>query len=154
MNDNLQTNLASRQVEVMQARFALRVTAALSELQARMDSPDIGVRLRFAREQALAHVQLARQGKGITTGVEVATAGGGGSAVLLGGPGKTPWWLRLGALVPLVVLFAGLTLIDNRYTQSQIEAAVEVDAAILVDDLPPEAYRDPGFVEFLRTARS
>ena len=77
------------------------------------------------------------------------------SAVLGGGPGfdATPWWLRLGSLVPLALLLAGLMLIDSRYTRSQIDAAAEVDAAILADDLPPEAYRDQGFVEFLRTAR-
>jgi hypothetical protein len=51
------------------------------------------------------------------------------------------------------LLLAGLMLIDSRYTRSQIDAAAEVDAAILADDLPPEAYRDQGFVEFLRTAR-
>jgi hypothetical protein len=31
-------------------------------------------------------------------------------------------------------------------------AAAEVDTALLADTLPPEAYRDPGFVEFLKTA--
>jgi Protein of unknown function (DUF3619) len=44
-------------------------------------------------------------------------------------------------------------MIDRHYTQSQIEAAAEVDAAILADDLPPEAYRDPGFAEFLKVER-
>jgi hypothetical protein len=66
---------------------------------------------------------------------------------------STPWWLRLGSLVPLAVLLAGLVLIERHYTRSQIEAAAEIDAAILADDLPPEAYRDRGFVEFLKTAR-
>ena len=46
-----------------------------------------------------------------------------------------------------------LFLIDRSYTQSQIEAAAEVDSAILADDLPPEAYRDPGFAEFLKGER-
>jgi hypothetical protein len=80
---------------------------------------------------------------------------GGGAAVLGGGPDfdATPWWLRLGSLLPLAVLLAGLVLIDHHYTRSQIDAAAEVDAAILADDLPPEAYRDQGFVEFLKTSR-
>ena len=80
----------------------------------------------------------------------------GGGAAVLGGPGGgdvTPWWLRLSALVPLAVLLAGLVLIDSQYTRAQVEAAAELDAAILADDLPPEAYRDPGFVEFLKTSR-
>ena len=82
-----------------------------------------------------------------------ATGRAGGAAVLAGGPASNPWWLRLGSLLPLAVLLAGLVLIDNQYTRAQIEAAVEVDAAILADDLPPEAYRDRGFVEYLRSAR-
>jgi len=46
-----------------------------------------------------------------------------------------------------------LLLIDDHYTRAQIEAAAEVDSALLADDLPPEAYSDPGFVEYLRSAR-
>jgi hypothetical protein len=53
----------------------------------------------------------------------------------------------------LAVLLAGLVLIERHYTRSQIDVAAEIDAAILADDLPPEAYRDRGFVEFLKTAR-
>jgi hypothetical protein len=30
----------------------------------------------------------------------------------------------------------------------------EVDAALLADDLPPAAYSDPGFVQFLKTTDS
>ena len=29
----------------------------------------------------------------------------------------------------------------------------EVDAALLTDDLPPAAFSDPGFVQFLKTTR-
>ena len=53
----------------------------------------------------------------------------------------------------MALLLAGLLLIDRHYTQAQIEAAAEVDAALLADDLPPEAYRDPGFAEFLKGER-
>ena len=31
----------------------------------------------------------------------------------------------------------------------QIRDAAEVDSALLADDLPPEAYSDPGFAEYL-----
>ena len=33
----------------------------------------------------------------------------------------------------------------------QVVAAAEIDAALLTDDLPPDAYSDPGFAEFLRS---
>ncbi len=138
--------------EAAQARFAMRVAAALTEHQRGAQSPDIEARLSFAHDQALS---AARNARSVPAAAPALMGGAGNSAVLGGGPGfdATPWWLRLGSLLPLALLLAGLMLIDSRYTRSQIDAAAEVDAAILADDLPPEAYRDQGFVEFLRTAR-
>lgn len=150
MNQDLPATTLQRNAEAAQTRFALRLTAALSEHQALGFSPDIDERLRFAREQALA---AARQARSSTTLATAATGRAGGAAVLAGGPESNPWWLRLGSLLPLAVLLAGLVLIDYQYTRAQIDAAVEVDAAILADDVPPEAYSDRGFVEYLRSAR-
>ena len=102
----------------------------------------------MAREQALGRARVATRSAGAPAVVAM-----GGGTVALGGPGNSegsPWWLRLSSLLPLAVLLVGLLLIDRHYTQSQIEAAAEVDAALLADDLPPEAYRDPGFAEFLK----
>jgi hypothetical protein len=53
--------------------------------------------------------------------------------------------------MPLIVLVAGLVLIQQVHERAQISAAAEVDAQILSDDLPPAAYSDPGFAEFLKT---
>jgi Protein of unknown function (DUF3619) len=138
--------------EAAQARFGMRVAVALTEHQRGAANPDIEARLSFARDQALA---AARNARGVPAAAPAFIGAAGNSAVLGGGPGfdAAPWWLRLGSLLPLALLLAGLMLIDSRYTRSQIDAAAEVDAAILADDLPPEAYRDQGFVEFLRTAR-
>jgi hypothetical protein len=149
---NKLTNLTpERRREVLQARFAQRVAAALTEQQVVNPRRDIEERLRVAREQALGRARVATRSVGAPT----VLATGGGTVALGGdsGPGGsdgTPWWLRLSSLLPLAVLLAGLLLIDRHYTQSQIEAAAEVDAALLADDLPPEAYRDPGFAEFLK----
>jgi Protein of unknown function (DUF3619) len=152
MNRLPPSNLAQRGAEAVQARMALRLTAALTELQLKSADPDIDARLRFAHDQALA---AARKARTVTSTAPSLVGASGGAALLGGSPGSevTPWWLRLGALVPLAVLLAGLFLIDDRYTRSQIDAAAEVDAAILADDLPPEAYRDRDFVEFLKSAR-
>lgn len=151
MNEPLPSALAQRSAEAAQARLALRLTAALSEYQSLEPNPDIDERLRFAREQALAGARQARES--VAAAVPGVVGRVGGAAVLGGGPDGAPWWLRLGSLLPLAVLLAGLMLIDSRYTRAQIEAAAEVDAAILADDVPPEAYRDQGFVEYLKTAR-
>jgi hypothetical protein len=40
--------------------------------------------------------------------------------------------------------------IQRLHNDSQISAAAEIDASLLADDLPPSAYSDPGFVEFLK----
>jgi hypothetical protein len=140
-----------RRSEVLQARFAQRVAAALTEGQRANPRRDIEERLRVAREQALGRARETL--RGATAPAVVATGGG---TLALGGPsdeGGAPWWLRLSSLLPLAVLLVGLFMIDRHYTQSQIEAAAEVDAALLADDLPPEAYRDPGFAEFLKVER-
>ena len=145
------TKLApDRRREVLQERFARRVAAALSEQQAVQPRHDIDERLRVAREQALERRPRSRE-VAQAAGAAVMVNGSGSAA--LGGSGSdsaTPWWLRL---LPLLLLLAGMFLIEQRYTSSQIEAAAEIDAAILADDLPPEAYRDPGFAEFLKRER-
>jgi len=43
-----------------------------------------------------------------------------------------------------------LVLIQHWNTQAQIDTAAEIDAALLSDGLPPAAYSDPGFGEFLK----
>ena len=138
--------------EALEARFAMGVTAALNARLAAQSAPDVDERLRFAREQALGRARQARRTAPQAAQVAVGLRG---TSLALGGPsqGHTPWWLRLSALLPLIVLLGGLLWIDHRYAQAQIEAAAEVDAAILADSLPPDAYRDPGFVEFLRSSR-
>ena len=138
--------------QALEDRIAARLTSALTEYQASSMPADIDTRLRFAHERALAAARLAlaqRAPAPLVLGVA------GGAAVLgaAGGPSDAPWWLRLGSLVPFAVLLGGLLLIDNHYMRTQIDAAVEVDTAILVDALPPEAYRDQGFVEYLKSSR-
>jgi predicted ABC-type sugar transport system permease subunit len=72
--------------------------------------------------------------------------------VLVGG--TQSYWLRLASVLPLAVLVAGLVFIQQHYDWQQIEVAAEVDSALLADDLPPAAYGDPGFLEYLRNADS
>ena len=70
-----------------------------------------------------------------------------GSAVL---GGFLPWWQRAASVLPLLVLVAGLVMIDNWSAREQVLAAAEIDAQLLSDALPPTAYSDPGFGEYLR----
>jgi len=136
--------------EALQDVFGRRIGAALTQREVLQPRRDIDERLRVAREQALARARQARMAAPAS-----AVGAAGGATLALAGPGgsDTPWWLRLSSLVPLGVLVLGLFLIDDHYTRSQIEAAAEIDAAILADDVPPDAYRDPGFAEFLKVGR-
>lgn len=132
-------------LDVLQARVARRITARLTERADNLPH-DIGERLRVARQQA---VERARQSRKLST-APAAHHQGGGTAAMSGPPS---WWLRLASVVPLALLLVGLFVIQRAYLDQQISAAAEIDEAILTDDLPPQAYSDPGFAEFLKSPR-
>jgi hypothetical protein len=56
----------------------------------------------------------------------------------------------LASLLPLIALVAGLAIIQNIMDDDRANELAEVDAALLTDDLPPSAYADPGFLQFLK----
>lgn len=97
-------------------------------------------RLRAARVRAL---QMRKQPEAAPVVV-----GRGGSASLALGE---RWFYRIASVLPLVVLAAGLVLIHSFQSDRRASELAEVDAALLTDDLPPAAYADPGFVQFLKT---
>lgn len=130
--------------DVLEARVARRITALLTE-RADEVPHDIAERLRVARQQA---VERARQLRKLSTAP--AWAAQGRSAVMSGPPS---WWLRAASIVPLALLLVGLFAIQRTYLEQQISAAAEIDEAILTDDLPPQAYSDAGFAEFLKSPR-
>jgi len=133
----------------LEARFGVRVAALLGE-RARATPPDISERLRFAREQALARAKAARRQEQHAAAPSTVVVGRGRAATLGDGPG---WWVKLASAMPLAMLVFGLVFIDRAHDRAQIAAAAEVDAALLSDDLPPAAYSDPGFAEYLKTAQ-
>ena len=133
-------------LDALQARFALRVASRLSERSQTL-SHDLAERLRVAREQAVARARQARRAQAVTAASVPLAAGPQGSLVLGGSPSG---WQRLASVLPLMLLVLGLVLIQHLHHQAEIRAAAEVDAALLADDLPPEAYDDPGFFVYLR----
>ena len=139
-NSNTSTHAAA--LDALESRIAYRIAARLSQRADALDG-DVAERLRFAREQALERAKAARAAQSRPV---VAVTGSG--AAVLGGGG---WWLKLGSALPILALAAGLFLIQHLHTQAQIEAAAQIDVELLADDLPPEAYNDAGFVEFLKT---
>jgi hypothetical protein len=74
-----------------------------------------------------------------------------GAALLnFGGDEGLNIWSRVASLLPLIALVAGLALIQNIMDEDRANELAEVDSALLVDDLPPAAYADPGFLQFLK----
>lgn len=141
---------AQPHVEALEGQVGLYLAAQLSRGCETLPH-DITERLRFARERALATVPQ-RQAATVASGALSVLGSAGRSAVLGGGPPSI--WLRLASVLPLAVLVAGMVFIQQHYDWQQIEAAAEVDSALLADDLPPAAYGDPGFLEYLRNADS
>ena len=143
-------NLLSDHAEALEGQVAFRLAAYLSR-GAEALPHEISERLRFGREHALAKVP--RRAAAVQHAPAVAAwIGHAGPAAVMGGPPSV--WLRLASLMPLVMLAAGLVMIQHHHDLQQIAAAAEIDSALLADDLPPDAYRDPGFGEFLRTAEA
>lgn len=130
-------------LDTLTARFAMRVAGGLTERSNQLDA-DLTERLRFAREKALQRAREFRVAQAPTT---VGMTRGG--AAILAAPGSR-WWFRLAAVLPAFALVAGLVMIQRAQDASQLSVAAEVDAALLSDDLPPRAYRDAGFAEFLK----
>jgi len=60
----------------------------------------------------------------------------------------------LGALLPLLALVAGLMFIQTFHDSRHATDLAEVDVALLTDDLPPQAYSDPGFLQYLKHQNS
>jgi hypothetical protein len=132
--------------EALETRMALRIAGALTQ---RSDAipHDIAERLRVARLRAVDRARELRK----LSAAPVPQVQGGGTLTMSGPPS---WWLRLASFAPLALLVVGLLFIQRSYVDQQVRAAAEIDAAILTDDLPPQAYSDPGFAEFLRSPRS
>lgn len=128
-------------------RFARRLTARMSE--GADDLPyDISERLRAARVQALAKRKIEVQ---MRKTAPVVLASGSSAILGQGGEGNN-WWNALVSAIPLMALVVGLFAINIAQDEKGLNEVAEVDAALLTDDLPPEAYADPGFMQFLRTA--
>ena len=64
--------------------------------------------------------------------------------------GSNGLWDSVGWIAPLVVLVFGLIGIAQWQDDSRINDIAEVDAALLSDDVPPDAYADSGFLAFLK----
>lgn len=121
-------------------RLANKLRQALNE-GARLEGPKgaaIAERLRAARERALDARRSARE-----PALAWAGAGAGGIAGSVGG-------FSLRVLLPAALLVAGLAAIYSGQQEQRAADAEELDAQLLTDDLPIDAYLDRGFEAWLK----
>lgn len=121
---------------------AMRLTHGTDELPY-----DISERLRAARMQALAKRKVTVQVRRVAPAV----LHSGNTAVLGGDKERSTWWSALVSAIPMMALLVGLVAINTFQDEQGTNEVAEVDAALLTDELPPAAYSDPGFVQFLKT---
>lgn len=143
--------------EIAVDNLARRITSRLSEGEALLPY-EVTERLRASREQAVAErrreaITARAQNHASTVQVQgnSLTLGGAGSE---GRPESSSWWRSLLSAIPVMALVAGLVVVNTQSDSSGLNEVTEIDTALLTDDLPPAAYADPGFVQFLKTSAS
>ncbi len=134
MTSNTQYNGSGQLQERFGRAVGRRLSAGTAELPYHVTE-----RLRAARAQAVG------KRKAEATVPAVVASGG---TLAFGGFGL---WRQIASALPLVVLVGGLVVIHSVQNDQRATEVAEVDAQLLTDDLPPEAYADPGFVQFLKS---
>lgn len=126
--------------------FGMKVRQALNE-GVRADSgisPRVAEQLRAARERALEARKPELQAQPVLEVVAVSlTRNALGRVGGLGG-------LSLRVLVPVAVVVAGLFGIYSWQQEQRAADVEEIDARLLADDLPLDAYLDKGFEAWLK----
>jgi Protein of unknown function (DUF3619) len=136
--------------ELAYDRFGLGIASRLSDATNQLPH-EISERLRVARMQALGKrkVASARTASSVV-------ASGSAAAITFGdafGDEKFSLWNAIASALPLIALIVGLISINVIQNNDRAGEVAEIDSALLTDDLPPTAYTDPGFVQFLKARR-
>ena len=107
---------------------------------------DVQERLRAARERAMARrkVEVVRQH------APSWAAHGPVAAITWGGEERMNLWGRLSGALALGALVLGLLGISDQLSDERVRELADVDMALLTDELPPAAFADPGFLQFLK----
>ncbi|WP_218240080.1 DUF3619 family protein [Comamonas fluminis] len=131
-------------------RIARQITVRLTEGEALLPY-EVTERLRASRERAVS--ERRREISVLHTQTSTA-ASAHGHTMTMGTPENegSGWWRTLVSAIPVFALIAGLVVYNSQSDQSLLSEVTEVDTALLTDDLPPAAYADPGFVQYLKTS--
>lgn len=122
--------------------FAYKVRHALNESAENLPDSVLD-RLGEARKMALASKkQEAPVSFLVAKGI---LAGNAGFSL----PGSKSWFGKIGIALSMLLLMFGLYTIYQHEQEQRINDLAEIDAAVLVDELPPDAYLDTGFNAYL-----
>lgn len=110
---------------------------------------DISERLRVAR-----HLALSQRKPSVQLGlVRTTQAQANGTLTASGDEGLNLWSILASAL-PVLALVIGLGAIQWIQQDNRTNELAAIDSALLTDELPPDAYADAGFVQFLKQGLS
>lgn len=109
---------------------------------------DVSERLRIARQQALAARKTAALAAAQPASA-IVTQGRHAALAADGEPGFG-WLGWLAPALALAALLAGLLALQPQQMRLPDPRVAEVDADLVADALPPKAYADPGFLQYLR----
>jgi hypothetical protein len=145
----------STTVDPKEIEFAQQVRRALDETANALPEPTLE-RLSRARQAAMARKKAAEQPRmALVPAFAGAGAGLGAGASndrrQSGRRGLS--WQRFGLLVPLTALVVTLSGIAHIENQRRVNEKADIDAAMLSDDLPLNAYVDHGFHAYLSLSR-
>ena len=125
-------------------QFGRQLASALTRHSGELPH-DVTERLRFARQQALA-VRKPEMAPAL-----LGMRQSNGSLSLAGPPSEgLNLWNILGSALPLMAMVAGLVMVSWINRENTVAELAAIDSALLVDELPPAAYADPGFAQFLK----
>jgi len=128
-------------------KFGSSIRVALNEGARLQGKDDVRVveRLRAAREHALAHRRVE---PALEAAPALAWVRSAATSVVGGFGGLSGFSLR--ALLPAVLLVAGLVSIYGWQQDQRAADVEELDALLLTDDLPIDAFLDRGFEAWLK----
>jgi len=133
-----------RLAEAIMDRQGLKLAAQLNRGTDEL-AYEVQERLRAARERALQRrkVEQVRHAPSWITQ-------GPAAALTWGGEERMSLWGRLSTGLALGILVLGLLGINDQLSEERARELADVDMALLTDELPPAAFADPGFLQFLK----
>jgi protein-S-isoprenylcysteine O-methyltransferase Ste14 len=128
--------------EAKDLEFAYKIRRALNESAENIPESTLD-RLAVARK--IAQSRKKKNAPLKVFAFNTALAGNGGFSF----QGPNSWMGKIAVMLPLLLLLIGLFSIYSYEQEQRVTEMAEIDAAVLVDELPPDAYLDTGFNAYL-----